>query len=113
MHEIRIAEDLSAIVIRAAAGSGLTKVYRVNVCFGEFVQVVPAIFETAFREAVRETPAATALLDIEIIPAELRCLACGTVYNPDGESYVCGACGSEEIALVHGKELFIKSIEGV
>jgi len=112
MHEIRIAEDLSAIVERAAAEAGLTRVDRVNVCFGEFVQVVPSVFETAFREAVRETPAANARLDIEIMPAELRCLTCGTVFNPDGESYVCGACGSEEIAVVHGKELFIKSIEG-
>jgi hydrogenase nickel incorporation protein HypA/HybF len=112
MHEIKIAEELSAIVIGAAAGSGLKKVDRVNVCFGEFIQVVPSIFERAFREAVRETPADSALLDIEIIPAELRCLACGTLYNPDGETYACGACGSEEISVVHGKELFIKSIEG-
>jgi len=112
MHEIRIAEELSAIVTGTATGSGLKKVDRVNVCFGEFIQVVPEIFERAFREAVRETPAADALLEIEIIPAELRCIACGTMYNPDSEVYVCGACGSEEISVVHGKELFIKSIEG-
>lgn len=112
MHELRIAEELSAIVIGAAAGSGLTRVDKVNVCFGEFIQVVPGIFETAFREAVRETPAADALLDIEIIPAELRCLVCGTVYKPDGEMHACGVCGSEDISVVHGKELFIKSIEG-
>jgi hydrogenase nickel incorporation protein HypA/HybF len=112
MHEIKIAEELSAIVIRTAARSELTKVYKVNVCFGEFVQVVPAIFEFAFREAVRETSASDALLDIEIIPAELRCLTCGTVYRPDGGTYACGICGSVEIAVVHGKELFIKSIEG-
>lgn len=112
MHEIRIAEELSAIVIGAAAGSRLTKVDRVNVCFGEFIQVVPSIFERAFREAVSETPAADALLDIEIIPAESRCISCGTIYYPDGETYACGSCGSEEIEVIHGKELFIKSIEG-
>ena len=112
MHEIRIAEDLSAIVIGAASRSGLKKVDRVSVCFGEFIQVVPSVFETAFREAVRETPAADALLDIEIIPAELSCLACGTTYDRESETNACGVCGSEEIEVIHGKELFIKSIEG-
>ncbi len=112
MHELRIAEDLSVIVVAAAAEAGLRRVDSVNICFGQFIQIVPAIFEAAFREAVKESPAEEAELNIEIIPAELRCLPCGAVFNPDNNSYVCQTCGSEEIAVVHGKELFIKSIEG-
>jgi hydrogenase nickel incorporation protein HypA/HybF len=112
MHELKIAEELSAIVTATAKEAGLKKVDRVNVCFGQFVQIVPAVFEAAFREAVRESVAEKAKLSVEIIPAELRCQACGSLYIPDDNRTGCLTCGSEEINVIHGKELFIKSIEG-
>ena len=64
------------------AEAGLKIVERVNVSFGQFIQIVPDIFEFAFREAVRDTVAEDAELDIEIIPPEMRCLGCGAEYNP-------------------------------
>jgi hydrogenase nickel incorporation protein HypA/HybF len=112
MHELRIAEDLVAMVAGYAAEAGLTQVNRINISFGQYIQIVPDLFTTAFSEAARETVASGAELDIEIIPAELRCLGCGSGYKPEGDLSACSICGSEEIALIHGKELFVKSIEG-
>ncbi len=112
MHELRIATDLAEIVERYASEAGWKAVDRVNVTFGQFIQVVPDLFEAAFREASTGTLAERAELDIEIIPAEMRCLNCGAPYIPDGDLHACRSCGSEEIDLIHGKELFIKSIEG-
>lgn len=112
MHELRIAEDLSAMVAGYAAEAGLTKVDRINISFGQYIQIVPDLFVAAFSEAAKDTVAAGAELDIEIIAAELRCLGCGAEYKPAGDLCGCSICGSEEIALKHGKELFVKSIEG-
>jgi hydrogenase nickel incorporation protein HypA/HybF len=112
MHELRIAEDLGRIVIRYAGEAQLTSVERVNLIFGQYVQIVPALFEAAFREVTRDTVAAEALLSIEIIAAEMRCRHCGVPYLPENEITTCSACGSDDIDLVHGKELYIKSIEG-
>jgi len=112
MHEIKIAEELSVIVIDKARETGLSVVEKVNVSFGQLVQIVPDIFEFAFREAVRGTIAAEAALDIEIIPLEMRCLSCGAEYTQAENLSSCRTCGSLEINVVHGKELFIKSIEG-
>ena len=112
MHELRIAEDLAAMVAGYAAEAGLKQVDRINISFGQYIQIVPDLFTTAFSEAARETVASGAELDIEIIPAELRCLGCGSGYKPAGDLSACSICGSEEIALIHGKELFVKSIEG-
>jgi len=112
MHELRIAEDLAAMVAGYAAEAGLTKIEKVNVSFGQYIQIVPELFEAAFSMAARDTVASGAELDIEIIPAEMRCLSCGSEYKPAGDLHACSACGSAEIAVVHGKELFIKSIEG-
>ena len=112
MHEIKIAEELSVIVVDKAREAGLLVVDRVNVSFGQLVQIVPEIFEFAFREAVRDTVAAEAALNIEIIPLEMRCLSCGAEYAPAEYFSRCRACGAIEITVVHGKELFINSIEG-
>lgn len=112
MHEIRIAEDLSTIVVEAARREKLLNVTRVNLCFGQLVQIVPEIFEIAFREAVRNTPATNALLDIEILNVEMKCMKCGSDFHLTGNQYACGQCLSDDIKIIHGKELFIKSIEG-
>ncbi len=74
MHEIRIAEDLSAIVLETAGKENLLKVTKVNISFGRMVQIVPDIFEFAFREAVRNSIASDAELDIEVVEVKMRCL---------------------------------------
>lgn len=112
MHELRIAQELSAIIAVHAREAGLTTIEKVNLCFGEFIQVVPEVFETAFRASTENSSAADAELVIEIIPAEMRCTACGTEYLPSQDRHECMRCGSSEITIIHGKELFIKSIEG-
>jgi len=112
MHELRIAEDLAAMVAKYAAEAGLTKVVKVNVSFGQYIQIVPDLFRAAFSEATKDTVAEGAEIGIEIIAAEMRCMRCGTEYSPAGDLHACSLCGSEDIAVVHGKELFVKSIEG-
>lgn len=112
MHEIRIAEDLSAIVLEAAKTENLSKVTRVNISFGQMVQIVPDIFEFAFREIVRDTIAHDADIDIEIIPVKMRCKNCGCDFNVKENRFSCIICNSSDLEIVNGKELFIKSIEG-
>ncbi|MRR21291.1 hydrogenase maturation nickel metallochaperone HypA [bacterium] len=112
MHELRIATDLVDMVEGYAAEAGLKSVSRVNVSFGQFIQIVPDLFNAAFREATADTVAAGAEITIEIIASEMRCLGCGSVYIPSEDLGGCSVCGSSEIDIVHGKELIIKSIEG-
>ena len=51
MHELRIATDLAEMVGRYASEAGWKAVERVNVTFGQFIQVVPDLLESAFRES--------------------------------------------------------------
>jgi len=112
MHEIRIAEDLSKIVIDVAVERKLRKVTKVNISFGELVQIVPEIFEFAFREAVRDSVAQEALLDIEVVPVRMKCIECGTGFRVEDNNFKCAKCGSTDLEILNGKELFIKSLEG-
>jgi hydrogenase nickel incorporation protein HypA/HybF len=112
MHEIRIAEDLSAIVLEAADRENLSKVTRVNISLGQMIQIVPDIFEFAFREIVRNTIAEEAEVEIEIVPVKMKCSGCGNDFQVFANIFICNICGSADLEIIHGKELFIKSIEG-
>jgi hydrogenase nickel incorporation protein HypA/HybF len=112
MHELRIAEDLSVIVLEAAQKEKLSRVTRVNIIFGQLVQIVPDIFESAFTEIVRNTKAEGAKLDIEIMPVKMKCLNCGNDFVVEDNRFACGVCSSTDLGIIQGKELFIKSIEG-
>ena len=112
MHELRIAEDLSEIVSETAGKENLSKVTRVNICFGQLIQIVPDIFEFAFREAVRNSIAGDAELNIEIIPVKMKCSRCGNDFQVTENRFSCNICHSTDLEIISGKELFIKSIEG-
>jgi hydrogenase nickel incorporation protein HypA/HybF len=112
MHEIRIAEDLSVIVLDAARKENLSKVTKVNISFGQMVQIVPDIFEFAFKETVRNSIAQDAETDIEIIPVKMKCKNCGSDFQVKENLFACNECNSTDLEIIQGKELFIKSIEG-
>lgn len=112
MHEIRIAEDLSGIVLEAASENNLRKVIGINITFGQLVQIVPDIFEFAFRECVRGTIAENAKINIEITMVKMKCRGCGNDFYVRENLFVCENCGSADLEIISGKELFIKSIEG-
>jgi hydrogenase nickel incorporation protein HypA/HybF len=112
MHEIKIAEDLSTIVLETAKRENLSKVTKVNISFGQMVQIVPDIFEFAFREIVRNSVAQDAEVDIEIVPVKMKCTNCGNDFQVKEYLFTCDSCKSTDLLIINGKELFIKSIEG-
>ncbi|MCU0455895.1 MAG: hydrogenase maturation nickel metallochaperone HypA [Bacteroidales bacterium] len=112
MHELSIAEDLSAIVLETALRETLAKVTRVNVSIGQLVQIVPGLFESAFIECVRDTVAGQAELCIEIVPVRMKCRKCGADIGIEDNNFSCSACGSDDLEMINGRELYIKSIEG-
>ena len=112
MHELRIAEDLTAIVLDTALSKNLSKVTKVNIIFGQLIQIVPDIFEFAFIETVKNSIAEGAELDIEKLPVKMKCLNCGNDFQPKENRFTCNICGSTDMGIIQGKELFIKSIEG-
>ena len=112
MHEIKIAEDLSLIVLGTARKENLLKVTKVNISFGQLIQIVPEIFEFAFRETVRDSVAQDAEVDIEIVPVKMKCKNCGIDFQVKANLFECIGCSSTDLEIIQGKELFIKSIEG-
>lgn len=112
MHEIRISDDLAAIVLETARKENLSEVTGVNISFGQMIQIVPDVFRFAFREAVRGTIAENAEVSIEIIPIKMVCAVCDNECNVEENLFACDKCGSGDLKIINGNELYVTSIEG-
>ncbi|MGQ9620534.1 MAG: hydrogenase maturation nickel metallochaperone HypA [Bacteroidales bacterium] len=112
MHELGIAENLKAIVLEVAGKEKLSRVTKVNVSLGQMSQVVPELLETAFQIAMTDTIAENASLEMEIIPVRLKCSGCNAEFVLYENNFSCEHCGSQDVEIMSGTEMFIKSIEG-
>lgn len=100
------------IVLDTAHNNNMSRVTKVNIIFGQMIQIVPDIFEFAFMEIVRNSIAEGAELNIKIVPVKMKCMNCGSAFYVKENRFACNICSSTDLGIVQGKELFIKSIEG-
>jgi len=112
MHELAIAKELSGIVNEVASKEKLEKVTRIDVCFGQMIQVVPEIFTFALEETIRGTVADGAEIAVEVLPAVLLCRSCTNEFNLEHNTFICPGCGSSDTEMKQGREIYVKSIEG-
>lgn len=112
MHELKIASELIEIIKDVAEKENLKSVTIVNIQFGKMIQIVPDIFRFAFEEAVRNTIAEGAKLNLEILPVKFGCKHCSMKSEIDDYVFICPQCGSGELELIQGRETVIESIEG-
>jgi hydrogenase nickel incorporation protein HypA/HybF len=112
MHELSIAQDLLEIVSRTAAENNLRRVSRLRIVLGALGNVIPDALEFAFDVAGRGTVAEGAELEIVEVPVTVRCNACGAETVLEDFAFVCTECGSVDVTVLRGKELYLDSIEG-
>jgi hydrogenase nickel incorporation protein HypA/HybF len=105
-------EDMFRIILDVAKGNKLTRVDKVNLVIGEYLQVKPSLLRFAFDAARMGTLAAGATLTVNIVPVELKCESCGEVFYLHDLHYLCNRCGSGQLEIINGKDMYIKSIEG-
>lgn len=116
MHELSIVADLFTIIEDQARQNGAKKVTKVRVLIGELSGVVPELFRSAFNSYKKGTIADKARLEIKITKVKFRCLACGKeiktrdISAPDF-SYACPFCGSKEVELTSGRDLYLEKLE--
>ncbi len=111
MHELSIAmalvEQVEAVVReRKAAG-----VAKVSVTVGALSGVDSEALREAFPLAAEGSVVAGADLVIEGVEAAVRCRGCGKRSRPEPPFICCGECGSGEVDLEAGRELYIHAID--
>ncbi|HRD02833.1 MAG TPA: hydrogenase maturation nickel metallochaperone HypA [Candidatus Saccharicenans sp.] len=116
MHELSLVADLFTIIEEQARQAGAKKVTKVSVSVGELSGVVPDLFRSAFQSYKKGTIADKSRLQLKMVKIKFKCRSCGreiTARNIMDESfsYVCPACGSRDMELVAGRDLYLEKLE--
>jgi hydrogenase nickel incorporation protein HypA/HybF len=107
VHEMGLCAGVVEAVLGRAAGR---QVSRVRVRAGALQRVVPDAMVEAFRLVSAGTVAEGAVVDLEVVPVTLTCLACGAVSESEDPYATCARCGGVDVDTSGGDELTLVSV---
>jgi hydrogenase nickel incorporation protein HypA/HybF len=108
VHELSLS---SAIVNTVAKHAGGRPVVVVSLRVGRLRQVIPDTLEFYFEFVARGSVCEGARLELEVVPARLRCLTCAWEWEIEIPAFRCPACGGGEVEVASGDEFEVESIE--
>ena len=108
MHELSLAEAIASIAEEHAGGR---RVAKVEVKIGHFRQVVPTALTFAFELVTQGTPIEGAELEIKDVPARVACRSCKADSRLVEFPFACPSCGSVDVDVRAGDELFVEALE--
>lgn len=108
MHELSICRSIADVVERHAAGRAVT---TVHVQVGHFRQVVPATLEYCWEMTVADGALAGSRLDVDHVPARMRCRECDVVTELTVPVLRCQQCDGVDTELLSGEELMVTSFD--
>ncbi len=109
VHELSLCHAIAGVVKSHAAGR---PVEAVRVRVGALRQVVPDSLAFCWTVVAEHDGLAGAALEIEQVPAEVDCRACGRQSEIASRwSVCCPACGAADVAVVRGEEFLVTSID--
>lgn len=111
MHELAIANGIIEIVRSQAQEKGFKQVLEISLCVGEYSGIVPECLREFFPIAAAGTPAESAQLDFETIPASFQCLDCGYTGTVDRKKACCPQCGSLALKMTSGREFYVDKLK--
>lgn len=111
MHEYSIVQSLLNSCEENAQQNNATKVTKVVVKIGVMSGVEPDLLQTAFDTFKEETMCHDAQFIINVQPVVIRCQKCKEESTLEKHEYACQKCGSIEIDILDGEEMFLMSLE--
>ena len=111
MHELSVCQALLGQVEAIAQEHRAKGVEKIVLRIGPLAGVEPRLLREAFPIARAGSVAASAELQIEILPIKVRCESCGAESEAAANRLLCGACGDWHTQLISGDELLLASVE--
>jgi hydrogenase nickel incorporation protein HypA/HybF len=109
VHELSLCGSIANIVTRHAAGRPVSVIH---VQVGQLRQVVPDTLVFCWELVSEGTPLAGSRIDVEGVPARIRCRACGHVAEVgDLPVFACRDCGSIDAEVISGEEFMVTSLD--
>jgi len=111
MHELSVTEALLDLALRHARAAQAIRITDVNVVIGQLSTVIDDSVQFYWDMISGGTPAAGARLHFRRVPALFQCGECRHEYAPAAEVLACPACGSLEVSLIRGDELYLETLD--
>jgi len=112
MHEFGIGEELAKAVLAELDRLPAPKrLLGARVVIGVLRQVIPDHLTFAYEIFLKDTPAAGSTLEIAPVPVVVVCEQCGWQGEIEEMIFLCGACGSTQLRMVTGMELYLDRLE--
>lgn len=108
MHELALGQAIVESIGRRADGR---EARQVTVRIGHLRQVVPDSLQFAWEMLTDGTELVGCLLEIDHVPAAVRCRSCGASTTLDLPILQCASCEGFDVELVSGEEFLIASID--
>jgi hydrogenase nickel incorporation protein HypA/HybF len=112
MHEYSVTKALVDVCNSEAERNDIKSIARVRVTIGKFTGFAPDAVRFYFEYLSPGTRCAQAELLFREIPIRITCKECTKTSMIDDPVMVCPVCGSTEIEITSGRELYVESIEG-
>ena len=111
MHELGITENIVNVALAKADEAQASKINKINLVIGEISGFVADCIQFYFDSLSKDTIAQGAVLHFELVPAQLQCRDCSTIFTPQDTLWSCTKCGGRSVEISKGRELYIESIE--
>ena len=111
VHELAITQNILDIVLNEAKSAQANKVTKINLVIGELSGTVSDCVLFYFDFLKKGNAAEEATLDFKLVPIELRCRGCQTVFHPKDSAWICPNCQGTGLDVIGGQESYIESIE--
>lgn len=109
MHELSVCGSIASIAGRHAAGR---PVRVIHLRVGRLRQIVPDTLVYCWGLVSADTPLAGSTLELEMVPARIRCRACEAVTEVgDVPVFACASCGGVDAEVMSGEEFLVTSLD--
>jgi hydrogenase nickel incorporation protein HypA/HybF len=112
MHEFSICQGIvDAVVEEMGKLDPAPRLVKTRVVVGALRQVVPDYLTFAYETLTKGTPAEGSALEIVPSPAGVKCRKCTWSGEMQRVGFQCGACGSLDVEVTGGADLYLDSLE--
>ena len=112
MHELSIAQNIVAAVLETARQHGVRRITKVHVEIGPLSGVVEESLLFCFPMALDGSGFENIELCIEKRGLRILCRGCQEESDLAEVVLQCPLCGGQEVEILTGRDLIIKSLEG-
>lgn len=108
MHELSLCRSIIDVVARHADGRAVSVVHlRV----GALRQIVPDTLVYCWSVVNADTPLEGSQLQVESVPAAIRCRDCDRSHTLTEPIPLCAGCDSANVEIVAGEEFLITTLD--